>query len=193
MTTHKRKPVKSTKTSSRHSKPVSPDDVKLPVIAQPRVWSLAKLLADDCNEYLQVLDYIRAGATPCGAFACIGISDSTWRLWWSRYKNGDRSPLIRKLGDDLARALGVATVVAEVGLSKDNPGGYLKGPARRLLSDDWNDKPTTIDAVPQATSTTNNVLILGGDVQRDALNALEAAGIITVRRTDTTIDALPSK
>lgn len=156
-----------------------------PKIAPEISWSLSTFVRDDCQQYLDFLGYVKAGATPAAAAACFGIADSTWRTWWLKFETGDKQPLIRKFGRDLTKALGAAAVVAEVSLARENPQMYAKGPSRRMLSDDHVAVDTNAVLPNNSSNTTNNVLVLSADIQRDALKCLEQAGVITVtRRTD---------
>lgn len=169
---------------------------KLPTIApQPRIHSLASLVRDDNPEYGTMIGYIRAGATPVAAAASIRLSPKTIKEWWSKYQEGSDNHQINRLGRDIEEAIGQASVVAEASVYDGDKGRWLKTGPRKLLSNCWEDKDT--NAVPSTPSnpTVNNTLIIGGDLQRDALAALEAAGIIQVRRTNEplTVSALPAK
>jgi len=182
----KKRLTKSVK-SSEQFEIETPENHALPSVSKPRRgWSLATFVRDDNEHYRHFVALIAAGASPSSAAACVRLSETTWREWVRRYKMGDTTPLIRKLGDELFAAIGGASALAEVEVRKGNPAGWLKGPSRSLLSDDYS--PTNENnAVPSSTTpnnVTNNVLILSSEVQRDALKALEAAGIITVRRTN---------
>jgi hypothetical protein len=154
-------------------------------------------VADDNPDWEAFKGYLSAGASPAAAAACVYIPDATWRHWWNKYRAGDKTPAIRKFGQEVERAIGGASVVAEASEAAKAPDRWLKGPARRLLSEDYITSDKTPSAVlPQSSSTvTNNVLILSAEVQQDALKALEKAGIINmVRRTPDSlvIDSTPS-
>lgn len=155
-----------------------------PRIAQQRVWSLVTFVADDNPSYSQFLAYLGAGAT-IGAAACsVRLSYPTIADWLAKYSAKSSNPLINKLGVDIEQAIGQASVVAEVQVKGSQPREWLKVASRNALGDDnpWNNANQS-NAVPSPSQqTTNNILVIGAQLQHDALAALEQAGIITQRR-----------
>lgn len=153
-----------------------------PRIALQRVWTLTTFVDDANPSYTQFIGYLGAGAT-IGAAACsVRLGYPTIADWLAKFESGSSNPLINKLGTDIEQAIGQASVVAEVSVKGSQPKEWLKV-VRNSLRDvnPWNNNSAQVNAVtPQ--QTTNNILVIGAQLQHDALAALEQAGIITQRR-----------
>lgn len=157
-----------------------------PRIAPHRVWSLASFVADDNPAYGQLIGYLQAGATLGSAAASVRLSYATIADWLAKYREGSSNALVNKIGGDVAQAIGEASIVAEVAVKGGNPREWLRYGSRSSLDDSnpWNESAAAVAQSNQPSAVTNNVLIIGTQLQHDALAALESAGIITQRRNE---------